>query len=252
MMLSRTLRRAFTLIELLVVIAIIALLVSILMPALHKAKELARISACAVQMRNTMDATRLYTQDHDERWPGMIFEGVTSPNCPCGNSNIPHWHQSWNPFFGGTSPLGGTSAGLLSGKWVDPEQLYCPGGKAKKLNKWGSYSANVYILFNPNLGEPYERRTRMGTIPRPDKTLLFVEEDEDCMDNEHFVVQIDAWQNMISGRHRGANMSFTDLHVEFWKWQWPSTGVYTVQFAPDPGNPDLERIYRAQAPPATR
>ena len=232
-------------IELLVVIAIIALLVSILMPSLGKARELARIAACGTQMRNIMLAMTLYTEDNDQRWPGMVFERVPAPGSSLGYS----WAQNWAPFAGTDGPRGFTP-GLVSGKWLDSEQLHCPGGKSKKLGKYGSYSANVYILYNPNIAEPYERRVFKTNIPRPDRTLLFVEEDEDCLDNEHFAVQTGNWQNMISGRHRGANMSFVDLHVEFWKWQWPTTGVYTFQNYPDPGNPDLDRINRAQAPPS--
>jgi len=244
MVISRTSRRAFTLIELLVVIAIIAILVSVLMPSLSKARELARTTACTMQMRNIMLATALYTEDNDQRWPGFVFEQFPNPESSTGYS----WFQNWNPFSGLEGPRG-FCPGLVSGKWVDPEQLFCPSGIAKKINKWGSYSANVHILFNDNIGAPYERRVFKTNIPYPDKTLLFVEEDEECLDNEHFAVRTGVWINMISGRHRGANMSFVDLHIEFWKWQWPSTGVYLGQYFPDPGNPDLERINLAQEPP---
>lgn len=54
---------AFTLIELLVVIAIIALLVSVLMPALQNAKELARGAVCMNQLRNIGNAFYFYRED---------------------------------------------------------------------------------------------------------------------------------------------------------------------------------------------
>jgi prepilin-type N-terminal cleavage/methylation domain-containing protein len=64
-------RRGFTLIELLVVIAIIALLMSILMPALNRVKKQARATACLSQLKQWGLAFSLYCQDND----GYFFTG---------------------------------------------------------------------------------------------------------------------------------------------------------------------------------
>ncbi len=55
--------RGFTLIELLVVIAIISLLVSILVPSLQKAKDLAKMSVCSSNLRNLCLANMTYVND---------------------------------------------------------------------------------------------------------------------------------------------------------------------------------------------
>ena len=62
-------RSAFTLIELLVVIAIIALLVSILMPSLQKAKEMAKDVVCRSNQRSIVLAMVLYAEEHDDQYP---------------------------------------------------------------------------------------------------------------------------------------------------------------------------------------
>ena len=66
---GRTSRPAgFTLIELLVVIAIISLLVSILLPSLNQAKELAKQVVCATNQRVMGHASYLYMGDHDGKF----------------------------------------------------------------------------------------------------------------------------------------------------------------------------------------
>jgi prepilin-type N-terminal cleavage/methylation domain-containing protein len=58
-------RKAFTLIELLVVIAIIALLMSVIVPSLRKAKDAARMVICANNQHQCMTGVQTYAADHD-------------------------------------------------------------------------------------------------------------------------------------------------------------------------------------------
>jgi len=62
---------AFTLIELLVVIAIIGILAALLMPALGKAKEAGRSTACISNLRQTGIALQLYVDGNNNRLPFM-------------------------------------------------------------------------------------------------------------------------------------------------------------------------------------
>lgn len=65
---SRPCRKAFTLIELLVVVAIIALLISILLPSLAKARETARMVACLSMHKQFATASMMYADANDNRY----------------------------------------------------------------------------------------------------------------------------------------------------------------------------------------
>ena len=70
-------REGFTLIELLVVIAVIAMLLSIVMPAFRRARQIAREAVCMSNLRQWGLVFGMYTQDNDNRFHGG-FEGGTS------------------------------------------------------------------------------------------------------------------------------------------------------------------------------
>ncbi len=61
---ARSNSRGFTLIEILVVVAIIALLISILLPSLSKAREQTRMQVCKSNMRQVMTGMLLYVHEY--------------------------------------------------------------------------------------------------------------------------------------------------------------------------------------------
>jgi len=70
-------RKGFTLIELLVVIAIIALLVSILMPSLAKAREMAKRAGCSMNLSNAGKAIAIYKASNNDSLPDV--GGILKP-----------------------------------------------------------------------------------------------------------------------------------------------------------------------------
>jgi prepilin-type N-terminal cleavage/methylation domain-containing protein/prepilin-type processing-associated H-X9-DG protein len=96
-------RSAFTLIELLVVISIIALLLSILMPALSKVKEQAKLIVCNHQIRQILLAEQLYAQDNNDRLPpinfSQMYDAYGIPMPPMNNFGPTVWTEAISPYI---------------------------------------------------------------------------------------------------------------------------------------------------------
>ena len=75
-------RKGFTLIELLVVVAIIALLISILLPSLSRARELAKRAVCASNLRGIGQGNHIYSNDNSESFPQHYFLATGTVNPP--------------------------------------------------------------------------------------------------------------------------------------------------------------------------
>jgi prepilin-type N-terminal cleavage/methylation domain-containing protein len=166
------LRKGFTLIELLVVIAIIALLMSILMPALNRIKLQARIVACQGRQKQWSYIFSMYTNDnngyfhnrpfgneYDKMWPQFYQSYYSDPQmrcCPAAQNP----ELNTGPFATWGSKKYSDPGWGWGGTWVPKEGFY------------GSYGFNRYVL---NKEEPeYWRKT---DVKNADKVPVFV----DCL-----------------------------------------------------------------------
>ncbi|MGC8542214.1 MAG: DUF1559 domain-containing protein, partial [Phycisphaerae bacterium] len=87
----------FTLVELLVVISLIAILISLLLPALAKAKELANTVVCASNLRQIGLAGQMYESTYDDFVPCQQY--IYPP--PAYKNGYPTWDRQLYNFLGG-------------------------------------------------------------------------------------------------------------------------------------------------------
>jgi len=121
-------KRGFTLVELLVVIAIIALLVSILLPSLQKARELAKRTLCLTNLAGTGKALMLYLNDNYDQYPMVAI-----PAMPLGMPSKTGTNRAYN-----TPPDGKTLRSITSLMFLfvregnDPAIFTCPSDTATR------------------------------------------------------------------------------------------------------------------------
>ncbi|NLX06763.1 MAG: prepilin-type N-terminal cleavage/methylation domain-containing protein [Phycisphaerae bacterium] len=187
--------KAFTLIELLVVVAIIAVLVSILLPALASVRKRTKDLMCETNLRSLWQATLLYAQDNHDRLPPVPW---TSAAWSEPQHNQSFWVDQLVPYIAKSLQIE-----LVPGK-VD-HIFRCPYDGT--WDGWGRRSS--YMVY-PELAQ---NGWMLTAFSQPSRTTY--------MKDVIYLWHLDP----IS--MRGCNISFLDGHVEYapgsradyWYWE---------------------------------
>jgi prepilin-type N-terminal cleavage/methylation domain-containing protein len=136
---SRRKRAAFTLVELLVVIGIIAVLIAILLPALSKAREMAKRTACASNLRSLAELALMYANQSKGRFP-LAVEDMSGPRLN-PQFIIDEMYTSFG--FNDVLYSGGALAGTPNGVPIDNTWI-CPSGASSIDSVWSPANFSQY------------------------------------------------------------------------------------------------------------